>query len=185
MLAFVKTPHVEKSMPRRARRSPELTGALAPGRGDRAFSSAPMPGAGTRPSWKPRWRRISSAEWQQGRKQLSDQLRSCSSAGAKTRAVDYQRGAAQDPGRWWRASTSFFMERYDPFLRRRAGHCAKGLAATRRSVFLHALDAVRNAGAIAAAMQGPTGCRSACSSWDGAVLTRGCCAPPLAGRATR
>jgi len=149
MLAFLKTPHWEKVDAETREAFAELTGALGDGsRRSSCFHRPPMPGAGTRPSWKPRWRRISSAS---GSKAATGSPTSCGSLlerGRRNFAPSITSARCAGSGRGGELD-ELFMERYDAILTPAApGTAPQRPGCTGDPSFCTLWTLWRNAGAI-------------------------------------
>jgi Asp-tRNA(Asn)/Glu-tRNA(Gln) amidotransferase A subunit family amidase len=135
-LAFIKTPHWERTDPDTKEAYAELVESL----GDRVEEVELFPSA--REAWD--WQRtIMEAEmaanleplWLAGKDKLSDRLRGLIERGRETRAIDYQR-ALRSLAPVVESFDELFMERYDAILTPPAlGTAPKGLGATGDPVF--------------------------------------------------
>jgi Asp-tRNA(Asn)/Glu-tRNA(Gln) amidotransferase A subunit family amidase len=136
MLAFIKTPHWERTDADTKAAYGELVESL----GDRVEEVELFPSA--REAWD--WQRtIMEAEmaanleplWLAGKDKLSDRLRGLIERGRETRAVDHQRALRSVPA-VVESFDELFMERYDAILTPPAlGTAPKGLGATGDPVF--------------------------------------------------
>jgi len=135
-LAFIKTPHWERTDPDTKEAYAELVESL----GERVEEVELFPSA--REAWD--WQRtIMEAEmaanleplWLAGKDKLSDRLRALIERGRETKAIDYQR-ALRSIGPVVESFDELFMERYDAILTPPAlGTAPKGLGATGDPVF--------------------------------------------------
>jgi Asp-tRNA(Asn)/Glu-tRNA(Gln) amidotransferase A subunit family amidase len=135
-LAFIKTPHWERTDPDTKEAYAELVESL----GDRVEEVELFPSA--REAWD--WQRtIMEAEmaanleplWLAGKDKLSDRLRGLIERGRETKAIDYQR-ALRSLAPVMESFDELFMERYDAILTPPAlGTAPKGLGATGDPVF--------------------------------------------------
>jgi Asp-tRNA(Asn)/Glu-tRNA(Gln) amidotransferase A subunit family amidase len=135
-LAFIKTPHWERTDPDTKEAYAELVESL----GDRVEEVELFPSA--REAWDLQ-RTIMEAEmaanleplWLAGKDKLSDRLRGLIERGRETRAIDYQR-ALRSLAPVVESFDELFMERYDAILTPPAlGTAPKGLGATGDPVF--------------------------------------------------
>ena len=155
----------------RARRRRSASSA----RNTRCPSRCATPGIGTARSWKRKWRRTSSWSGKRGATGCPSRCAASSRAGAKC-------GRSTTRRRWraFRPSIKGFDElfaRCDAILTPAATGTAPKVGLDRRPRVLHAVDAVRHAGAQPAADdRARTACRWACSWSDGAATTLACCA---------
>ena len=131
MLAFIKTPHWDRVDPE----AKEAFGELAEALGERVEEVDLFPSAAAAWDWHKTIMETDMAtsferEWQQGRHQLSEQLRSLIERGREVRAVDYKRAlGALAPV--VASLDELFMERYDAILTPAApGVAPKGLGST-------------------------------------------------------
>ena len=131
MLAFIKTPHWERTDSQTKEAFAELVDAL----GDRVEEVDLFPSAGDAWEWQKTIMAAEMAsnlerEWRTGKDELSEQLRSLLERGREVTALDYQRALRSIAP----AADSFdelFMERYDAILTPAAlGTAPKGLGAT-------------------------------------------------------
>jgi len=136
MLAFIKTPHWERTDPDTQEAFGELAGAL----GERIEEVDLQPSAAAGWDWH---RTILEAEmasnfereWLTGRDQLSPQLRALIEKGREVKAVDYQRALRAVP-HLVESFDELFMQRYDAIVTPAAlGTAPKGLSATGDPVF--------------------------------------------------
>ena len=131
MFAFIKTPHWEKASGELKEAFAELVQAL----GDRVEEVSLSAAAGDAWAWHKTIMETDMAasferEWQQGREQLSPQLRGLIERGREVRAVDYQRALRGVPG-LLEGFEDLFLERYDAILTPAApGAAPKGLDST-------------------------------------------------------
>jgi Asp-tRNA(Asn)/Glu-tRNA(Gln) amidotransferase A subunit family amidase len=135
-LAFIKTPHWQRTDPDTKEAYAELIEAL----GDRVEEVELFPSAAAAWDWQ---RIIMEAEmaanleplWIAGKEKLSERLRALMERGRETRAIDYQR-ALRSVAAVVESFDELFMERYDAILTPPAlGTAPKGLSATGDPVF--------------------------------------------------
>jgi Asp-tRNA(Asn)/Glu-tRNA(Gln) amidotransferase A subunit family amidase len=136
LLAFIKTPHWERTAPDTKEAYGELIEAL----GERVEEVELFPSAQDLWDWQ---RTIMAAEmaanleplWSAGRERLSPQLRELMERGREVRAIDHQRALrGLEPVR--ASFDELFMERYDAILTAPAlGTAPRGLGATGDPVF--------------------------------------------------
>jgi Asp-tRNA(Asn)/Glu-tRNA(Gln) amidotransferase A subunit family amidase len=136
MLAFMKTPHWERTDPDTKEAYAELVEAL----GDRVEELELFPSAGEAWEWH---RTIMEAEmaanleplWRAGEDKLSEKLRALIERGRRTTALDHQRAVGRIAPTV-ESLDELFMERYDAILTPPAlGTAPKGLASTGDPVF--------------------------------------------------
>ena len=114
------------------------------------------PGIGIAASWKPRWRPTSSSNGARAATACPSRCAQQLARGREVLALDYQQALARIP----QLNDGFdeLFQRYDAILTPAVPGTAPPLATHRRSGVLHAVDAVRHAGAEpAAAAFGPNG----------------------------
>lgn len=135
-LAFIKTPHWERTDPDLQEAYAELVDAL----GDRVEEIELLPSAAD--VWDVQ-KIVMEAEmaanleplWRTGKEKLSDRLRGLIDRGCETRAIDYQRALRRLPA-MRESFDQLFTERYDAILTPPAlGTAPKGLGATGDPVF--------------------------------------------------
>jgi Asp-tRNA(Asn)/Glu-tRNA(Gln) amidotransferase A subunit family amidase len=136
MLAFIKTPHWERTEPDTKEAFAEVVDAL----GDRVEEIELFPSAREAWDWHKTIMEAEMAanlerEWRSGRDKLSPQLAGLMERGRETRAVDYQR-ALRSIAPLVESFDELFMERYDAILTPCApGTAPKGLKSTGDPVF--------------------------------------------------
>jgi len=131
MLAFIKTPHWERTDPD----SKEAFGELMEALGDRAEEVELFPSAAEAWNWHKTIMEAEMAanlerEWRMGKDKLSVELRSLMERGRELRALEYQR-AVRSIAPVADSFDELFMERYDAILTPAAlGTAPKGLGST-------------------------------------------------------